>query len=138
MARFPHLARALWFSTLLDAALHREWIFMLGRLTAEGRIAHVIAELIARLRLLGKYDGRTFPIPLLQRDYADICGISAVHANRSFRTLKERGILTPLGDGRMEILDEPALRELGEFSGDYLYGTGQLAVESLHDRDPHA
>ena len=27
----PELMRKLWFSTLLDAAMHREWIFKLGR-----------------------------------------------------------------------------------------------------------
>src|SRR3546814_7260214 len=27
----PHLARMLWFSTLLDAAINREWILSIGR-----------------------------------------------------------------------------------------------------------
>lgn len=130
----PHLARALWFSTLLDAAMHREWIFRLGRLNAEGRIAHLISELIARLRFVDMYDGKTFPIPLLQRDYAEACGITAVHANRSFRTLKERCVLAPLGDGRLEILDEHQLRNLGQFDGSYLYGEGELALAALEDR----
>ena len=132
--RFPHLARALWFSTLLDAAMHREWIFRLGRLNAEGRIAHLIAEIVERLRLVGLYDGRNLPVHLLQRDYAEACGITSVHANRSFKTLRERGILEPKGDGRIEILDEPALRRLGEFEPDYLYGEGALALEALEDR----
>lgn len=131
---FPHLGRALWFSTLLDAAMHREWIFGLGRLNAEGRIAHLIAELIERLRLVGLYDGSVLPIPLLQRDYAEACGITPVHANRSFRILRERGALRPCGEGRIEILDEALIRRLGEFDGSYLYGTGELALRTLHDR----
>ena len=132
--RFPHLARALWFSTLLDAAMHREWIFRLGRLNAEGRIAHLIAEIVERSRLVDLYDGRNMPVHLLQRDYAEACGITSVHANRSFKTLRERGILEPKGDGQIEILDEPALRRLGEFEPDYLYGEGALALEALEDR----
>jgi len=131
---FPHLARALWFSTLLDAAMHREWIFRLGRLNAEGRIAHLILELIERLRFVGMFDGRFFPIPLLQRDYGEACGISPVHTNRSFSNLKKRGYLLPHGDGRLEILDEPGLRQLSEFDGTYLYGGGALALDSLDDR----
>ena len=132
--RFPHLGRALWFSTLLDAAMHREWIFRLGRLNAEGRIAHLIAELIERLRLVNLYDGRNFPLALLQRDYADACGITTVHTNRSFRTLRERGVLIPHGEGRIEICNEALLRKLGEFDGDYLYSDGELALHSLDDR----
>tara|TARA_B100000029_G_scaffold459653_2_gene489995 strand:- start:911 stop:1687 length:777 start_codon:yes stop_codon:yes gene_type:complete len=132
--RFPHLARAMWFSTLLDAAMHREWIFRLGRLNAEGRIAHLISEIIERLKFVDRYDGRNFPVPLLQRDYAEACGITSVHANRSFRNLRERGILDPQGDGKIAILDERALKKLGEFEGDYLYGDGDLALDSLEDQ----
>lgn len=132
--QFPHLARAMWFSTLLDAAMHREWIFRIGRLNAEGRIAHLIAELIDRLKFVGKYDGNELPVPLLQRDYAEACGITSVHANRSFKRLRERGILDPRGDGRIIILDEAALYRLCEFDGSYLYGDGELALETLGDR----
>ena len=128
-----HLARALWFSTLLDAAMHREWIFRLGRLNAEGQIAHTICELIERLRFVDLYDGQTLEVPLLQRDYAEACGITPVHANRSFRNLKDRGFLVPKGDGEIEILNEEALRELAQFAGDYLYGEGDLALDSFDD-----
>ena len=130
----PHLARALWFSTLLDAAMHREWIFRLGRLNAEGRIAHLIAEIVERLRFVGLYEGRELPVRLLQRDYAEACGITSVHANRSFRTLRERGILDTGGDGRIIILDEEALHTISQFKGDYLYGDGELALGRLEDR----
>ena len=132
--RFPHLARAMWFSTLLDAAMHREWIFRLGRLNAEGRIAHLVSEIIERLKFVGRFDGTNLPVPLLQRDYAEACGITSVHANRSFRNLRERGILDPQGDGRIVIQDEAALNKLGEFDGDYLYGDGDLALDTLDDR----
>ena len=135
--RHPHLGRALWFSTLLDAAQHREWIFRLGRLPAEGRIAHLICELIERTRFVGLYDGRILPVPLLQRDYGEACGITSVHANRSFRTLRDRGLLATGGDGRLEILDEAGLKKLAEFDGDYLYGQGDLMLQELTD-DPAA
>lgn len=134
VATMPHLARALWFSTLLDAAMHREWIFRLGRLHAEGRIAHLIAELAERLRLVDLFEEGELPVPLLQRDYAEACGISPVHANRSFRTLKERGAIAMEGEARLRILDEKQLRGLAQFDGSYLYGTGVLGLEALVDR----
>jgi CRP-like cAMP-binding protein len=41
----PHLARLLWFSTLLDAANHREWILKIEELNAAQREANVICEI---------------------------------------------------------------------------------------------
>lgn len=128
---FPHLGRALWFSTLLDAAMHREWIFALGRLDAEGRVAHLILELVERLRLVDQYQDNVMSIPLTQRDYSEACGITAVHANRIFRTLRERGALRPACNGGVKILDEDLLRSIAEFDGAYLYGRGELSISSL-------
>ncbi|RPF71030.1 Crp/Fnr family transcriptional regulator [Aurantiacibacter spongiae] len=136
--RWPHLARAMWFSTLLDAAMHREWIFRIGRLNAEGRIAHLICEIITRLRFVNLYDGQNLPMLLLQRDYAEACGITPVHANRSFKNLRDRGILETHGDGRVTVLDEDGLRRLAQFDGSYLYGEGDLALDGLYDAPVNA
>lgn len=130
IAMRPRLARIMWFATLLDAAMHREWLFRLGRLNAEGRIAHLICELIERLRFVEKYEGERFPIPLTQQDFAEACGISPIHANRTFRILRERGLLeSSEGEGGLRILDEQGLCSLGEFNGDYLYGEGDLHLD---------
>ena len=40
MAEYPHLTRLLWFSTLLDAAIHRQWILKMQELPAPRRVAH--------------------------------------------------------------------------------------------------
>ena len=48
----PHLARMLWFSTLLDASIHRERILSVGRRTALARIAHLLCELYVRLEIV--------------------------------------------------------------------------------------
>jgi len=131
---FPHLARILWFSTLLDAAMHREWIFKLGRLNAEGRIAHTICELIERMRMVELYESGTFPFPLTQQDFGEICGITTVHANRSIKMLKERGLLRYDEDARtIAILDEKELTKVGEFDPDYLYGEGALHLSEPYE-----
>ena len=39
-ADFPHLTRLLWFSTNLDAAMHREWELSLGQRTGAARAVH--------------------------------------------------------------------------------------------------
>ena len=130
VAACPRLARIMWFSTLLDAAMHREWVFRLGRLNAEGRIAHLICELAERLSFVDQFDGRTLNVPMTQMDFAEACGISVIHANRTFRILREGGLIDNREDSPgITILDHTELKKLGEFDGDYLYGQGELHLD---------
>lgn len=116
----PGLTRMLWFSTLLDAAMHREWIFRLGRLSADGRIAHFFCELGTRLRMVGLSDGLNFRAPINQSDIAEACGITAIHVNRTLKRLREDGMLT-FRAGQVIIHDLPKLRRRAEFDEAYLY-----------------
>ena len=123
----PHLARLLWFSTLLDAAIHREWILKLQQLTAVKRVAHVFSELWHRLDLvgLGRRDGlRT---PLIQADLAEMCGTTAIHMNRALGQLKKEGI-AEFRRGTLYVHDRARLEAFGEFDPAYLYGEGILRV----------
>lgn len=118
--RSPTLTRMLWFSTLLDAATHREWIFRLGRLNAEGRIAHFFCELVERMAMVGLSDGTRIVTPLTQLDLAEACGITAIHVNRTVRQLRETSVLR-FKSGVVDVLDPARLKQLAEFDGDYLY-----------------
>jgi CRP-like cAMP-binding protein len=116
----PRLARLLWRSTMLDAALHREWIFRLGRLDAAGRIAHFLCEVYYRMDAVGRVvDGR-FALPLTQQDLGEACGLTSVHVNRTLRRLREEG-LAAVGRGEAHVLDLPGLARTGEFETDYLF-----------------
>jgi CRP-like cAMP-binding protein len=121
----PHLTRILWFSTLLDAAIHREWILKLEQLKAEERLAHIMAELWHRLNFVGLADPHGFSMPLLQTHLANACGTTAVHINRVIRSMRERGLLE-LNRGRVSIPDRAALERFARFTPDYLYGEGSL------------
>ena len=121
LAKQPHLTRILWYSTLLDAAVHREWIFRLGRLDALGRVCHFLCETEMRLRFVDLSDGKTFPLPLSQREIADVCGITTVHMSRTMTALRQLDLVRFDG-GQVQIVNHQGLRELGEFDGDYLYG----------------
>jgi CRP-like cAMP-binding protein len=117
---YPNLGRLLWFSTLLDAAMHREWIFRLGRLVGSGRIAHFFAEIGRRLQMVGLSDGMTFALPMQQADLASACGMTSVHANRVLRDLREQNIVT-FASGMVHIRDIGALHSIAEFDDRYLY-----------------
>jgi CRP-like cAMP-binding protein len=118
--RSPHLARLLWFSTLLDAAIHREKILSVGRRMAAARIAHLVCELYVRLELVDLAGGCRYRLPLTQADLADATGLTSVHVNRMLKRLRDDGLLTFRG-GEVEIHDWDGLRKLAEFDPTYLY-----------------
>lgn len=115
-----NLTRILWFSTLIDAAMHREWIFRLGRLNALGRIAHFFCEIDAKLHAVGRSDGKSFALPINQTDIGEACGITGVHVNRVLRQLREDAILT-FKNGVVDIRDRKKLERIAEFDPQYLY-----------------
>ncbi|MFL6845460.1 MAG: Crp/Fnr family transcriptional regulator [Allosphingosinicella sp.] len=116
----PHLGRMLWFSTLLDAAIHREKILSIGRRTAIARIAHIFCELMVRLRLIGLADEEGYDLPLIQADLGDATGLTSVHVNRMLKKLRDDGLLTFRG-GRVTIDDWDGLQRVAEFNADYLH-----------------
>lgn len=128
----PRIARALWFATLLDAAIHRKWIQMLEQLDAPRRIAHLYAELHTRLELVGRNVTRALRTPFTQFDMADMCGVSAIHANRAVGKLRELGI-AEIRRGDLYTADWAALKRYAQFDPDYLYGDGPLKVEEDWD-----
>lgn len=121
----PHITRMLWFSTLLDAAIHREWILKLEQLKAEERLAHMMCELWHRLNFVGLADAHGFNMPLLQTHLANACGTTAVHINRVIKAVRQRGMLE-INRGRVTLPDRPALEAFARFTPDYLYGAGSL------------
>jgi len=128
----PGVARAMWFATLLDAAIHRKWIQTLEQLDAPRRIAHLYAELHTRLELVGRGVTRALRTPFTQFDMADMCGVSAIHANRAVGKLRELGI-AEIRRGDLYTNDWAALKRYAQFDPDYLYGNGPLKVKEDWD-----
>jgi CRP-like cAMP-binding protein len=116
----PHLGRMLWFSTLLDAAIHREKILSIGRRSAMARIAHIFCELLVRLRIVGLADDKGFDLPLTQADLADVTGLTSVHVNRMLKKLRDEDLLTFRG-GTVTIGDWDRLQRAAEFDPSYLH-----------------
>lgn len=127
MAERPHLARLFWFSTLLDAAMHREWIMKLEQLTAPKRIAHVFAEIWRRLDMVGLGYPDGFETPLRQTDIAEMCGATAIHTNRALADLRRNG-LADFQRGKVRIADRRKLEAYADFDPAYLYSDGALAL----------
>jgi len=116
----PHLTRVYWFTTNLDAAVHREWELSLGRRTAISRTAHLFCELHVRLGIVGLADDNGFDLALTQVDLAECLGMTAVHMNRTLRDLRDQNIVE-FRSRRVVIGDLAQMRRTAEFSTEYLY-----------------
>jgi len=115
----PHLSRMLWLLTVIDAAVHREWISRLGH-SAAVRVAHLLCELQARFAAVGLAGPDRFAMGLTQADIGDMTGLTPVHVNRTLRKLREAG-LAIVREGNATIPNLARLRDFAGFDPTYLY-----------------
>jgi CRP-like cAMP-binding protein len=115
----PHLTRLLWLDTLVDGAIHREWIVAMGRRSKTSHLAHLICELFVRLQVVKKTRDMSFHLPLSQAELADVLGLSVVHMNRVIGTLRRMDVIS-WANHRITILDWQRLVEIAEFDPTYL------------------
>ncbi len=126
-ARLPELGRALWFDTLIDAAVFREWMVNVGRRSALQRTAHLLLELHYRMGEIGVANGDSFPLPVSQADLSDALGISPVHLNRTLQWLRAERLIRSIS--RTVIIEDPArLTEIAGFQPNYLHPEGPRAA----------
>ncbi|RZL87783.1 MAG: Crp/Fnr family transcriptional regulator [Variovorax sp.] len=123
------LTRRLWFMTLLDAAMHRQWIFRLASLNATQRVAHFLCEMNARLLAIGASDGSEFSLPMTQADIGEVCALTNVHVNRVMRELRELG-MCQTRSSRTQIIDLPGLVAKALFDPHYLYLNAETAARA--------
>ncbi|TPN37857.1 Crp/Fnr family transcriptional regulator [Mesorhizobium sp. B2-3-3] len=112
------LARALWWGTLVDEAVLREWLVTVGSRPAQQRVGHLICEMLIRTEAVGLARGNSFDLPLTQQELADTMGMSLVHMNRTLQALRSKELITT--NGHMVTVEN--LRALIKFSAfDPLY-----------------
>jgi len=118
--RYPHVGRAYWFATNVDAAIHREMALSLGQRSALSRMAHLFCELYVRLEVVGCANRDGFNLPLTQRELSECLGLTVVHANRTLQELRRRK-LVEFEKGKLTVLDRRGLEGIADFDPAYLY-----------------
>lgn len=116
----PHLTRLFWLLTLLDGAMHREWLVAMGRQPAVGTLSHLLCELRVRLGVIQDVVDNTFTVPLTQADLADLLGLSSVHVNRVLQELRGDGLVSWKGN-KVTLHDWDALCTVAQFDDRYLH-----------------
>lgn len=116
----PRIARILWFTTMVDASIHREWIMNIGSRSGKARIAHLLSELYCRSEVVGLTEDHNYRLPLNQSQIGECLGFTQIHVNRLMRELREDGLVT-VQSQIVRIHDWEGLQKLAEFDPAYLY-----------------
>ena len=114
------LTKALWWSTMTDSAVLREWIVDHGSRASVERIAHLMCEMLIRYRIIGETTDDSFPFPLTQEELADATGMTPVHVNRMLQELRSQGLVDLRGKV-LTVLDPKGLQRLAKYDSSYLH-----------------
>lgn len=118
--RLPRLTLALWWTTLVDEAVLRQWVVNIGRRSAYERLSHLLWELYLRHAAVGAIAGHNFALPLSQAQLADTLGLSVVHINRTLQRLRKEKMIE-IDGRRLTILDPNRLKAISNFDPTYLH-----------------
>ncbi|HEX8535137.1 MAG TPA: Crp/Fnr family transcriptional regulator [Allosphingosinicella sp.] len=114
------LTKALWWSTMTDSAVLREWIVDHGSRDSIERIAHLMCEMLIRYRIIGETTDDSFPFLLNQEELADATGMTPVHVNRMLQQLRSKGLIELTGKV-LTVLDPKGLQQLAKYESSYLH-----------------
>jgi CRP-like cAMP-binding protein len=124
MRRDGQLGRAIWWSTLVDEAILREWLVNMAHRPADKRLAHFVCEMLLRFKAVGLTDDDSFELPLTQEELGDTMGLSTVHVNRTLQELRAQGLITSKGK-RLIVNDVDRLFEFSDYNPNYLHQVGE-------------
>ena len=117
----PNVGMAMWFDTLVDGSIFREWIANVGRRDAQSRLAHLLCEFSLRLKLAGLGEETQYELPMTQEQIADCTGLTPVHVNRTLKALENQGLIERRSSRTVTIGDWKKLAEVGDFDSNYLH-----------------
>jgi CRP-like cAMP-binding protein len=103
----PRLGALVFALSVAERVTLADRLASIGRTSARTRVATLICEMIARLRMADG-DKKEFHIPLTQEEIGDSTGLTAVHVNRMMRELVDDGLIARNGNN-VTLLDEARL-----------------------------
>lgn len=121
LGRHPDLERAVLKRVLDDLDASRDWLFLLGRKTAEEKVATFLAMIAERTAPaadpLPEGKGQSAPVirsPLSRSEIAECLSLRLETVSRQFALLKARGIIETTGRRTFIVRDMVALRRFSD------------------------
>lgn len=122
MQRHPDLERALLKRTLDGLDTAREWMFLLGRKTAQERVASLIHLMAVRMPQAGgrclASEARRFASPLSRTEMADCLGLRLETVSRQIALLRAAGILATSRTRFIEVREMSELLQRSEHAAE--------------------
>lgn len=110
----PRLMALLFALTIADRAALADRLASIGRTSARARVASLLCEIFARLRLVHGPDTMVAHLPLTQEEIGDATGLTSVHVNRMIRGLVDDGVIERSGNS-FRLVDEKRLADEANF-----------------------
>jgi CRP-like cAMP-binding protein len=114
----PSLAMIFWRDTIVDSSILAKWVANVGRRQGIARLAHLFCEMGMRMEQVGLGSRSEYSLPAKQAQLADAMGLTAVHLNRTLKSLRDEGVA--FNRGHVRIKDWNSLADLAEFDPTYL------------------
>ena len=130
--RRPKVKDALWYDTLVDASIFREWVANVGRRDSRTRIAHLLCEFALKLDAIHIGEQLNYELPMTQEQLADATGLTPVHVNRMLQALVAEGLIERVTSKSVMIGDWKKLATAGDFDRSYLHLDGALLRAGAH------
>jgi CRP/FNR family transcriptional regulator, anaerobic regulatory protein len=109
----PAMERRLLTMASNELAAAQEQMMMLGRKTAQERVASFLLGLICRQERLGR-DGKAIRLTMTRSDIADFLGLTTETVSRTFTGLRGEGLIELDGTTLVRVRDRDALRQIAE------------------------
>lgn len=120
-SRRPRVKDAMWYDTLVDASIFREWVANVGRRDSRTRIAHLLCEFALKLDAIHLGEQLNYELPMTQEQLADATGLTPVHVNRMLQSLVQEGLIERVTARSVLIGDWKRLAAAGDFDRSYLH-----------------
>ena len=116
----PTIGRAMWYETLVDGSIFREWLLNVGRRDARTRIGHLLCEFAIRMENAGLGKQDEYEIPITQEQLADSVALTPVHVNRTLMGLEADGLIRR-NKRVIHIIDWKKMAKVADFQPRYLH-----------------
>ena len=123
----PQVGQAMWYETLVDAAIFREWTLNVGRRDGRTRTAHMLCEFGVRLQVAGLGSKTQYDLPMTQEQLGDALALTSVHVNRTLKAMEVEGLIER-NKRAVRVVNFDELARVGDFDNAYLH------LERVHHR----
>lgn len=111
----PNMEHQLLKMAADDLDLAQEWMLLLGRKTAQERLATFLLLIADKAHSRG-IQGGLVSLPMNRAEIADYLGLTIETVSRQVSKLKGLGVIRPIGNHQIEILNFAQLRHIAEAS----------------------